>query len=80
MCRIFKQCTGTTIVEYVNQLRCKKAISLINDGETISQAAALVGYNDYNYFSRTFKKIYGMSPTSLIKQTSKDRHEESAEI
>lgn len=68
MCRVFKQYTGVTIVGYLNQLRCKNAISLMKDGYSMTQASAMVGYNDYTYFSRTFKKIYGVSPKELIKK------------
>lgn len=68
MCRVFKQYTGTTIIRYTNQLRCKKALSLMKEGYSMTQAADSAGYNDYTYFSRAFKKIYGMSPKELIKK------------
>lgn len=68
MCRLFKQYTSTTIIEYVNQLRCKKAISLINEGYTMTEAAELVGFNDYAYFSKTFKRIYGVPPKDLTQK------------
>ena len=68
MCRMFKQYTGMTIIDFLNRLRCKKAMSLIRDGMSILQASELSGFNDYTYFSRVFKKLHGSSPTKSIKQ------------
>ena len=67
MCRIFKKYTGSTIVEYINLLRCQKALSLLAGGYTITDAALSVGFNDSNYFSRTFKKVIGVSPSKAVE-------------
>ncbi len=67
MCKIFKKFTGSTIIEYVNQVRCERAITLIAGDYSITDAALSVGFNDSNYFSRTFRKIYGYSPSQIIK-------------
>lgn len=69
MCKIFKKYTGSTIIEYVNQIRCQRALPLICGGYSITDAAFSVGFNDSNYFSRTFKKIFGFSPSEAIKNT-----------
>jgi AraC-like DNA-binding protein len=66
MCRIFKKFTGSTIIEYINLLRCQKALSLLAGGYSIIDAALSVGFNDSNYFSRTFKKLFGISPSKAI--------------
>ena len=68
MCRIFKEHTGCTIIHYINQLRCYKAMSLIADGVSVTQAALQVGYSDYNYFSRVFKQIVGFSPSKTARK------------
>lgn len=65
-CKIFKANTGTTIIKYINQLRCSRANSLISKGCTVTEAALSVGFNDLNYFSRVYKTIYGTSPSKLI--------------
>lgn len=67
MCRIFKKHTGSTIVQYINNLRCHYALSLIESGYNVSRAAEAAGFMDYNYFSRTFKKILGLSPSGVEK-------------
>ncbi len=66
VCRVFKQHTGTTIINYVNQLRCRHAIELVEQGCSVTQAALQVGFNDYNYFSRVFKKTIGKRPSDFI--------------
>lgn len=65
MCRIFKKYTGSTIVDYINQIRCQKAISLISCGYSITDVALMVGFNDSNYFSRIFKKVVGVAPSKI---------------
>ena len=56
ICRLFRQHTGSTIIGYVNRLRCYQAIYLMESGASVTEAALSVGFNDYNYFSRVFKK------------------------
>lgn len=75
MCRIFKRLTGMTIVKYINQLRCYRAASLIMAGHMITDAGLLVGFNDYNYFSRIFKKIMGLSPSDYTKSKTNKKIE-----
>jgi two-component system response regulator YesN len=43
-------------------------ILLKNSEKAISEIAEAVGFNDYNYFSRIFKKYYGISPRDYRKQ------------
>ena len=64
LCRLFRQHTGMTIMNYTNRLRCYQAIYLMETGATVTQAALSVGFNDYNYFSRVFKQIIGCSPST----------------
>ncbi len=62
--RVFKKKTGFHFSEYLNLLRLKKAESLLRqlNAATITEIAAQCGFNDSNYFSVQFKRIYGMSP------------------
>lgn len=64
-CRLFKEATGSTPVEYINQFRTHQAIILITEHPeySITRVATSVGYNDSNYFSRVFKTATGESPT-----------------
>ncbi len=62
--RTFKSCTGLGFNEYVTMLRLKKAEEMIKTEpeKTISEIAYECGFNDGNYFSYKFKKMYGISP------------------
>ena len=66
--RVFKAHTGCTVVHYINQFRCYKAMSLIAEGVSVTEAALQVGYTDYNYFSRVFNQLIGFSPSHLAKK------------
>lgn len=68
LCRIFRRHTGMTIVSYLQELRCTQAAALIGEGASLRRAAELTGFQDYNYFSRIFKKRMGHSPLSLTRE------------
>ncbi len=61
--RQFKKETGFNVVTYINELRLTEARRLLNTGRhLVYEVAAMVGYNNYNYFSKMYKKKYGASP------------------
>jgi AraC-like DNA-binding protein len=62
--RTFKACIGNGFNEYVTLLRLRHAEDMIknNPEKTISEIAYECGFNDGNYFSYKFKKMYGISP------------------
>ena len=62
--RTFKSCTGFGFNEYITLLRLRKAEEMImcEPNKTISEIAYECGFNDGNYFSYKFKKMYGISP------------------
>lgn len=67
-CRLFKEVTGKTPKEYINDIRISKACGLIeNTDMTITEIAGCCGFNDMNYFSRYFKMRMGVSPTKYGK-------------
>lgn len=62
--RLFKKELGVSFVEYVTNIRVKRAKYLLaNTNDTIESIAAQVGFNTPNYFSSIFKKQTGMSPS-----------------
>ncbi len=62
--KIFKEATGENFIEYVTNIRITKAKELLKNSEySIKEICAEVGYSDPNYFSRTFKKNVGVTPT-----------------
>jgi len=65
-CRLFKKVTGKPPIEYLNCLRLNKAGKLLAESDrSISEIAAMVGFDDSNYFSRLFKKYMQASPSKL---------------
>jgi AraC-like DNA-binding protein len=63
---IFKKVTGKSTIDYLIDIRINKAKSLLRDGFTVSETSKLVGFNDIFYFSRSFKKHEGISPSQYI--------------
>lgn len=67
MCRIFKENTGFTILGYINEIRCERAADLISNGMPLNEVYTCLGFMDYNYFSRMFRKKIGVSPAHYKK-------------
>lgn len=61
---LFKKETGKSIINYLLDERIAKAKSLLIEGSlSLTKIAEISGFYDYNYFSRTFKKKTGYTPT-----------------
>lgn len=59
-----KTLTGLSPVEFLREIRMKRAAQLIETEEyNMAQIAYMVGLNDSHYFSKCFKQQYGMTPT-----------------
>ena len=67
-CRLFKEITGKSFKDYLNEYRIRQAASLISSGEKISAAARRVGFEYFSTFYRNFKKIMGVSATEYGAQ------------
>ncbi|WP_442591203.1 hybrid sensor histidine kinase/response regulator transcription factor [Pedobacter sp. AW31-3R] len=67
--RKFKSLTHMTPVEFVRDMRLKRAKQLFDAGDhNIAVIAYSVGFNSAGYFSTCFKEKYGMAPTEYIKK------------
>ncbi len=61
---VFKKETGQSYVNYLTEVRLKKAAELLNETDDKTyMIAQKVGYQEQNYFSYVFKKKYGVLPT-----------------
>lgn len=59
----FKEKKDMTVMQYLENIRMNKAVELLkNTNISVTMVAGMTGYNDSNYFSRIFKKNYGISP------------------
>ena len=63
ICEVYKKKRRITLGDAIAQYRLTRACSLIrqNPELSFSKIAELVGYTDYRYFSRVFKKQFGMT-------------------
>lgn len=65
---IIKEELQMTFSDYVSQLRIQRAKELLADESmSIQEIAEMVGYNDYFYFTKVFKKVQGISPSKYRK-------------
>jgi DNA-binding response OmpR family regulator len=64
----FKSLTHMAPVEFVRDMRLKRARQLFEAGENnVSEVAYAVGFNSASYFSTCFKEAYGISPSAFAK-------------
>ena len=69
---IFKNHTGETFIESLTKKRMEKAKVLLAQGNLKTyEIAEAVGYSDAHYFSISFKKIVGKTPTEYAKEVRK---------
>ena len=62
--RKLKSIVGLTPVDFVCEMRIKRAAQLIEKSEySFSQIAYMTGFNDPKYFSKCFKKVVGITPS-----------------
>ncbi|MDR1949420.1 MAG: helix-turn-helix domain-containing protein [Spirochaetaceae bacterium] len=62
--RRFREKTGLTFVEYLEEIRLEKAEEYLTASDTkITDISEQVGYMDPNYFSKVFKRKYRLSPS-----------------
>ncbi len=66
---LFERCRnllGTTPASFLRGLRLEKSKALIREGgRTMAEISYAVGFNDPHYFSKIFKKEYGITPTEF---------------
>ncbi|MFC7681277.1 AraC family transcriptional regulator [Paenibacillus sp. GCM10028914] len=66
---IFKKTYGQSAMEYLTEVRMSKAKQLmLGSSRILKDVAHMVGYKDEFYFSRKFKKEFGLSPSAYIKK------------
>jgi two-component system response regulator YesN len=75
--KLFKEETGENFIDYMTGIRIRIAKSLLEGDEmSIKEICYSIGYSDPNYFSRTFKKIVGLTPTEYKEEFLKRKIQE----
>lgn len=69
--RFFREHTGKTPVQYVNELRLARAVELLNQGYKVESVAESVGFSSLSYFNSFFKRHLGMPPGKWRRQEIK---------
>jgi two-component system response regulator YesN len=61
--RLFRRETGETYINYLNNIRMKQAVILLETTDKkVYEVAEETGFSSLNYFSTLFKKKFGISP------------------
>ncbi|MCR5272379.1 MAG: AraC family transcriptional regulator [Lachnospiraceae bacterium] len=63
----FKEETGYSLHNYIEEKRLINATALLNSGKPVAEAFEQSGFKEYTTFLRAFKKKYRMSPSSYTK-------------
>lgn len=70
--RNFRECTGSTPMQYILSKRIYNAEILLRDpSHNVTEISRIVGYENPLYFSRIFKKAKGLSPSEYRKNICK---------
>ena len=69
VCKFFQEQTNQTLGKYIVRKRMEEAKRIIENGETDIKVISMeVGYLDVVYFSKSFKKFYGITPVQFMKK------------
>lgn len=63
--RLFKEETGKPFSSYVLERKMVRAKAILQEGARVYDAAAAVGYRDVSYFTRVFRKYWGVTPGEI---------------
>ena len=67
---IFRSETGMRLTEYITNIKMREAARLLRSTDMhVSKITETIGYDNANYFARSFKKQYGVTPTEYRRTT-----------
>ncbi len=75
MSTMFKKATGMSIQQYIIKERMARAALLLEQSFPVTETAEHVGYASIYAFSKCFKKTYGVSPSTYIKNCKRQNKE-----
>ncbi len=74
--RVFKQAAGKNLMPYIAEKRIERGRELIRQNRlSLTEISYLVGYEDYTYFNRVFRKIAGISPSEYRSSLQEENDE-----
>lgn len=63
--RLFKQEMGVVFSVYVLERKMERAKEILQEGFKVYDAARMVGYRDVSYFTKVFRKYWGVNPSEM---------------
>lgn len=76
MSHLFKEHTGQSIIDTLNQMRIQQAaLLLVHTDRSASEVSHDVGFNNYNHFINQFHKVFHVSPSAYRKEKMKQLKE-----
>jgi DNA-binding response OmpR family regulator len=71
--RKIKALTNLASNDFIKSIRLKRSAQLLKDSDlSVSHIANEVGFIDQKYFSKSFRKYFGVSPTEFVKKVTVD--------
>jgi AraC-like DNA-binding protein len=78
-CKVFHEATGLKFTDYVARVRVQDARTrLLNPNLRISEIAYDVGFQSLTQFNRTFKRVFGQSPSDFRSHLSSSKRKARA--
>ena len=75
-CKVFHKATGLKFTDYVARVRLEDARNrLLNPNLRVSEIAYDVGFQSLTQFNRTFKRVFGQSPTEFRAKLSSNNNQ-----
>ena len=69
--KLFRQYTGKTLIEYINDLRLEKSKTiLLHSDDSVTEIALECGFNNTSYYIKKFQQANGISPHKFRKNMS----------
>lgn len=74
--RLFRKETGENFVLYICRRRMEKAVEYMKKTDiNLTEIAFMVGYDDYTYFNKVFRKTMGVSPREYRSRVQEEQQE-----
>ena len=68
--RKLKALTGLAATDFIRSYRLKRAVGLLQQGQTVAQTAYAVGFESPSYFGQCFREQFGEPPSRFAGKAS----------
>jgi AraC family transcriptional regulator len=79
--RVFRKCMGEGVGEHVHRLRVRAACAQLLDPEIpIAEISLATGFADQSHFTRTFRRVAGMTPAAFRAQVTRHKAQDEPSL